>query len=164
VRLRAAVASGAVLALVGLSGCMGGETKKTGAIGDELSAEKVKVTVERVDREVPEPESDITGLSVPSSGYRLIGVRVNVCSGYEAAIGNFSFSLESSEGEARPKHVARNYDSMFRGVRDDCERGWLVYEIPRGASPTKVKFRFDESGNSRDQADNVEARFEWEVE
>ena len=117
-----------------------------------------------VDREVPEPRSDITGLSKPSAGYRLIGVRVNVCSGYEAAIGNFSFALESSEGDARPKYVARNYRERFVGVRDACERGWIVYEIPRGASPTKVRFAFDETGNSRDQSDNVEARFEWDVE
>jgi hypothetical protein len=150
------------LTVFALAGC--GDTEKSGSSGDELSAEKVKVTVEKVDREVPEPRSDITGLSKPSSGYRLIGVRVNVCSGYEAAIGNFSFSMESSDGEARPKHTARNYSEMFRGVRDDCERGWLVYEIPRGAKPTKVKFRFDETGNSREQSDNVAARFEWDVE
>jgi hypothetical protein len=150
------------LAVLALAGC--GAEEKSGSLGDELSAEKVKVTVEKVDRRVPQPKRDITGLSLPSDGYRLVGVRVNVCSGYAAAIGNFSFSLESSDGDARPKHTARNYGSMFRGVRDDCERGWLVYEIPEEARPTKVRFKFDETGNSREQSDNVEARFEWDVE
>lgn len=155
---------GAAVAALGLGGCsFDGETKKSGSVGDELSAEKVRVKVEKIDREVPVPKRDITGLSVPSAGHRLIGVRVNVCSGYRAAIGSFSFSLEASEGGAEPKHVARNYDSMFRSVRDDCERGWLVYEIPRGAKPEKVKFKFDETGNAQDESDNVKARFEWDV-
>ena len=154
----------ACLAAALLSGCIGGATEKSGSVGDKLEAKRVEVTVERIDRRTPTPRRDITGLSLPSRGYKLVGVLAYVCSGYGAAIGQQQFELESSAGPGRPKYTARNYRNGFETVRDECERGWMVWEIPADSSPTKVRFSFDETGNSRDQADNLEARFEWDVE
>jgi hypothetical protein len=155
----------ACLATLAVGGCIaGGETKRTGAVGDKLAAERVEVTVERIDRRTPVPRKDITGLSLPAEGYELVGVLVNVCSGYGAAIGQFDFELETTAGDGRPKYTAKNYDRSFDTIRDECGRGWIVYEIPRESRPTRVRFAFDESGTSRDQSDNVRARFEWEVE
>ena len=154
----------ALLLAAALAGCIGGETEKSGSLGDELEAEKVAVTVERVDRRTPVPRRDITGLSLPNRGHRLVGVLAKVCSGYGAAIGQQQFTLETSAGEGRPKYTARNYGSRFETVRDECERGWMVWEIPSEARPTKVRFEFTETGSSRDQSDNLDASFEWKVE
>ncbi|HEX8053629.1 MAG TPA: hypothetical protein VF517_11620 [Thermoleophilaceae bacterium] len=141
-----------------------GETRKTGSVGDKLEAKRIEVTVEKVDRRTPVPRSDITGLSLPSSGHRLVGVLVNVCNDYGAVVGQFDFELETSTGEATPKYTARNYRESFQSVRDDCERGWIVFEIPEESRPTKVEFAFDESGTNRNTQDNLTARFEWKVE
>ena len=153
------------LAALALAGCLGtSETKRSGSVGDKHSAGRLDVTVERVDRETPVPKKDVTGLSVPRSGHRLVGVLVNVCSDYGAAIGPYDFKLETSEGSGRPKFPSSNYREEFETLRDGCKRGWIVYEIPRGASPQKVKFDFSDSGTNRNTQDNLDARFEWTVE
>jgi hypothetical protein len=155
----------ACIAAVTLGGCIaGGETKRTGSVGDELTADELEVTVQRVDRRTPVPDRDITGLSLPGDGMKLVGVLVKVCSGYGAAIGQFNFELESTAGEGRPKYTANNYRRSFETVRDECGSGWIVYEIPRDSRPTKVRFAFDDSGPVRTGGDNIEARFEWEIE
>jgi hypothetical protein len=141
-----------------------GETRKTGSVGDKLEAKRIEVTVERVDRRTPVPRSDVTGLSLPSSGHRLVGVLVNVCNDYGAVAQQADFALDTSAGEGRPKYTARNYRDRFDPVRDDCERGWIVYEIPEESRPTKVRFAFDESGTNRNTQDNLTARFEWKLE
>jgi hypothetical protein len=124
------------------------------------------VTVEKVDRRPPKPRRDITGLSVPSRGNRLVGVLVRVCSGHGGAIGAYDFSLETSDGTAKPKYGARNYRNSFDPVRDECGDGWIVFEAPSDSSPTKVKFSFDDTGRPGQQGGNDElyARFEWKVE
>jgi hypothetical protein len=153
------------LAATALGGCFDdAEVKRTGSVGDEHSAGRIEVTVERIDRETRVPKGDITGLSVPRSGYRLVGVLVNVCTDYGSAIGQYDFKLETSDGPGRLKFPANNYREDFSTVRDGCKRGWIVYEIPRGSSPTEVRFAFDDSGSNRNTRDNLEARFEWKVE
>jgi hypothetical protein len=154
-----------LLTALTLGGCIGGgETKRTGSVGDELTADDLEVTVLRVDRKTPVPEKDITGLSLPGDGMKLVGVLVKVCSGYGAAIGQFNFELESTAGDGRPKYTANNYRRSFETVRDECGSGWIVYEIPSESRPSKVRFAFDDSGPVRTGGDNLEARFEWEVE
>ena len=107
----------------------------------------------------------MTGLSLPARGYRLVGVLARLCSGHGGAIGQYDFALESSAGDGRPKYTARNYSRPFGTVRDDCGRGWIVFEIPRGARPTKVRFAFDDTRAVKpSQGKDLKARFEWEVE
>jgi hypothetical protein len=95
-------ASGAVaiLSLLALlvAGC--GTTEESGEVGETLSAEGLEVTVERVDTAVPVPRNDVTGLSTPGPGTKLIGARVRVCSEHGGAIGPFSFGVETSSGDS----------------------------------------------------------------
>ena len=85
----------APLALAGaLAGC--GTTEKSGHVGDELTANGVQVTVQRVTTNVPVPANDITGLSAPSPGKSLAGVLAKVCSNHGGAIGSYDFGLDSS--------------------------------------------------------------------
>ncbi|HKP90055.1 MAG TPA: hypothetical protein VJT75_08790 [Thermoleophilaceae bacterium] len=152
-------------AVLALAGCAGlGVTEKSGSIGDELTAKGLKVTVKRLDRHVPVPESDLSGLSSPRAGHRLVGARVRVCSDHGQAIGTYDFGVESSAGEARVKFPALNYDDRFESVRDGCEAGWLVLEIPRDSNVTTVTFRFEDTGSNQpgDNSD-VDARFSWKV-
>ena len=126
----------ALLGLSGLSGCfLDEETSKSGSVGDRLTADDLEVTVARIDRETPVPRKDITGLSVPREGNRLVGVLVKVCSDHGSAIGPWHFALETREGDGRPKYTANNYRRSFESMREGCEDGWIVYEIPRAASP-----------------------------
>jgi hypothetical protein len=124
------------------------------------------VTVQRVDRSPPTPRKDITGLSLPSSGNRLVGVLAKVCSGHGGAIGAYDFSLETSDGDAKPKFSARNYRRSFKPVRNDCGSGWIVFEAPTDSRPETVKFAFDDTGQAGPQGggDELSARFEWKVE
>ena len=152
------------LAAVGLvalaAGC--GTTEKAASVGDELTAEDLEVTVEKVDQKPPRPKRDVTGLSLPADGYKLVGVRVKVCSGHGGAINSSAFSIEASEGEGRLKFPARNYRDDFKVVRDDCGDGWIVFEIPEESNATKVKFEFEDTGHggpARD--DGTKAKFEW---
>ena len=160
-RAAATITGLAVTALA--AGC--GKTEKSGSVGDKLTAKDLEVTVLEVDQKVPKPRSDITGLSLPARGYKLVGVRVKVCSDHGGAIGPYSFSVESSEGKGRLKFPARNYRDDFEAIRDDCGDGWVVFEIPADSKATKVKFGFEDTGQAGPQGSNdeLDAEFEWEV-
>jgi hypothetical protein len=161
VRLAPALSVGALA----LAGCAGiGVTERSGRLGDELSARGLRVTVKRLDRHVPVPSSDLSGLSSPRSGFRLIGARVRVCSDHGGAIGTYDFGVETSRGEGRVKFPALNYDERFESLRQGCGGGWLVLEVPRGSRLEKVTFRFEDTGSARpDSHDQVDARFSWSV-
>ena len=120
------------------------------------------MTVERVDRRPRVPKSDVTGLSLPSRGHRLVGVRVRLCSGWGAAIGQQHFAVEP---DGRPKYNANNYRDEFETVRDDCEEGWMVFEIPRDSKPERVRFDFEDTGRGGPGGDDgLHAKFDWKVE
>ena len=160
--MRTSVAIVCVLALAVFgAGC--GKTEKSGSVGDELTADDLEVTVLEVDQRPPKPRRDVTGLSLPARGYRLVGVRVKVCSDHGGAIGPYSFSIESSQGKGRLKFPARNYRDDFEAIRDDCGDGWVVFEIPADSKATKVRFGYEDTGTSQRPQDAVDARFEWEV-
>jgi hypothetical protein len=123
------------------------------------------VTVKRLDRHVPVPESDVSGLSSPRAGHKLVGARVRVCSNHGAAIGTYDFGVETSAGEGRVKFPALNYGDRFESLRDGCDSGWIVLEIPRDSSLTEITFRFEDTGSNRpSDNDQVDARFAWKVE
>lgn len=165
VGVAARVLIAALGAALALGGCIfGGTTEKSGSVGDRLTADDLEVTVQRVDRRTPVPRKDITGLSLPASGYKLVGVLVRVCTGHGGVIGQFDFELDVSDGRARPKYTAKNYDRRFATLRDECGSGWIVYEIPRESRPTRVRFAFDDTGQVRTGRKSLMARFEWEVE
>lgn len=152
-------------AALALAACAGiGVTEKSGKLGDELTAKGLQVTVKKLDSEVPVPDSDLSGLSSPRAGHRLVGARVRVCSDHGQAIGTYDFGVETSSGDGRVKFPALNYDDRFESLRDGCEAGWLVLEVPRDARLTKVTFKFEDTGSNQagDNSD-VDARFSWKV-
>jgi hypothetical protein len=152
-------------AIVLFAGCAGiGVTEKSGRVGEELSANGLRVTVKRIDRHPPVPADDLSGLSSPAPGKRLVGARVRVCSNHGQAIGTYDFDAETSAGDGRVKFPAQNYADPFESLRDGCDSGWLVLEIPRGSDLTRVRFRFLDTGSAQpgDNSD-VDARFSWKV-
>ena len=149
-------------ALAATAGC--GTTEESGVVGDTLEAKGLRVTVEAVDTSVPAPTADVTGLSKPTPGSSLVGVRARVCSDHGGAIGGFDFGLETSDGDdGSLKHPQRNYSTSLETVRDGCGGGWVVFEIPKGSRPGRVSFGFEDTGTAMDQSENVDARFSWSV-
>jgi hypothetical protein len=153
------------MAVLMLAGCAGiGVTERSGSVGDELTAKGLRVTVKKLDGHVPVPASDLSGLSSPGSGRRLIGARVRVCSDHGGAIGTYDFGVETSAGEGRVKFPALNYDDRFESLRGGCDSGWLVLEIPRESRLEKITFRFEDTGSNQPGSnDEVDARFAWKV-
>jgi hypothetical protein len=161
VRLVPSLAVGAAV----LAGCAGvGVTEKSGSLGDELTARGLQVTVQKIDRRVPGQGDDVSGLSSPAPGKRLVGARVRVCSNHGQAIGTYDFGVDTSAGDGRVKFPAQNYDDPFESMRNGCDGGWLVLEIPRDSNLTRIRFRFLDTGSNQpgDNSD-VNARFSWNV-
>jgi hypothetical protein len=87
-----------------------------------------------------------------------------VCSDHGGAIGTYDFGVETSGGEGRVKFPALNYDDRFESLRDGCEAGWLVLEIPRESTLRKITFRFEDTGSAQPgDTGEVDARFSWKV-
>lgn len=146
---------------VAVAGC--GTTEKSGDVGDTLTAKGIEATVETVTTKVPVPASDVTGLSQPSPGFKLVGARVRVCSDHGGAIGAYDFGLDTTSGDARLKYPERNYGDSFETLRDDCGAGWVVFEIPESAQPERVTFGFEDTGSSQQPQTSVDAKFSWAV-
>jgi hypothetical protein len=133
-------------------------------VGDTLEAEGLRVAVEAVDTSVPTPKEDVTGLSQPSPGSTLVGVRAHVCSDHSGAIGGFDFGFDTRDGaDGRLKQTQRNYPKSLEVVRDGCGDGWVVFEVPKGSRPDTVSFGFEDTGTAMDESENVDARFSWSV-
>jgi hypothetical protein len=146
-----------------VAGC--GTTEESGSVGQELTAKGLRVTVRAVDRSPPLPKQDVTGLSLPAQGFRLVGVRVHVCSNHGGAIGAYSFGIETTGDRGRLKFPARNYARPFEVVRDGCGGGWVVFEVPADTRPARVTFGFEDTGSAQPGSHNeVKARFAWNVE
>jgi hypothetical protein len=161
-RLRLITISPLAAIAIGASGC--GTTEKSGQVGDTLSAKGLQATVQQVDTRVPVPESDVTGLSQPAPGAKLVGAQVKVCSDHGGAIGPYDFGLDTSSGDdAKLKYPEHNYDDSFEIVRDGCGDGWVVFEIPQSSKPDKVTFGFEDTGTSQHPETQVDARFSWTV-
>lgn len=137
--------SAAVVLALALSAC--GTTEREGKVGDTLDGRDVAATLLEFRPEV---------------GRRLAAVRVSLCSENEQAIGAFAFVLEYDGGKAQPVRPQPVFDDEFEVVRDRCERGWIVYAVPRGAKPTALTFAFDDTGSNQpgDHREN-HLRFRW---
>jgi hypothetical protein len=151
----------AVVAVTVVVAC--GTTEKDGSVGDELSANGIEVTVDRVDRSPPEPRKDISGLSKPGPGKQLVGAHVRVCSDHGGAVGAYHFGIETSAGKGKLKFPARNYRDDYETLRDDCGEGWIVFEIPAGARTERITFGFEDTGATRRENERVDAKFSWTV-
>lgn len=159
---RALLPAATALALLATTGC-GSTVEKSGAVGDKLTAKNISVTVEQVDTKVPVPKRDITGLATPAAGYRLLAVKATVCNGRGAAIGQYDFQLKATDGTPRLKFPAHNYSERLGTVRDSCGSGWIVFEVPTGATPTAVTFGFDNTTPVRQGGQDLHARLTWNL-
>ncbi len=136
-----------VLAVLLLAGC--GTTTKSGAVGDTLSGGGVNVTLLRVDRHPPVPRDDVSGLSSPAPGDRLMGTLVRVCSQVGPAIGTSDVSLALDGGShAQVRFPSMNYAQAFDDLRIGCVGGWIVFEYPVGGRPSEMRSAFDDTGDS----------------
>jgi hypothetical protein len=162
VKTRALLLCIIALLAVAAAGC--GTTEESGNVGDTLSANGLQATVEEVDTQVPIPESDVTGLSQPTPGSKLVGTRVRVCTNHGGAIGSYDFGVETTSGDnGTLKFPEQNYDDGFDTVRDGCGGGWVVFEIPRSSAPGKVTFGFEDTGSYRHEQSQVNAKFSWAI-
>jgi hypothetical protein len=152
-----------ITAAVALAGC--GTTSKSGHVGSTLSGDGVAVTLQRVDEHPPVPRYDVTGLSRPTRGDRLLGARAKVCSSVGPAIGQYQFTAATSDGgELHPKYAASNYPDPFDVVRVGCTSGWIVFEAPAEIRFTEIRFRFDnEGGQVAGQPPEAHVRFSWKL-
>jgi hypothetical protein len=154
-----------VCAVALVAGC--GTTTKSGHVGDTFSGGGLKVTVERVELRPPAPGDDVTGLSSPAPGNRLIAARVRVCNKYDFAVGTYDFGLSlDGGGEGTVKFPQMNYADGFDHVRTGCARGWIVFELPSSRKPSKIHFAYDDTGsggsNMSGRPESHE-RFSWSV-
>jgi hypothetical protein len=147
--------------------CACGTTTRSGQLGDTFSGGGIEVTVDAIDERPPVPKHDVTGLSSPARGDRLIAARVHICSKQGAAIGTFDFALSlAGGGDARVKFPQTNYPDGFDSLRTGCSRGWIVFELPSGKQPSKVRFAFDDTGASNGSfggRSESHERFSWSV-
>jgi hypothetical protein len=162
--IRAFLAISCAAALV-LAGC--GTTTRSGHIGETFSGGGLRVTVERVDQHPPVPAGDVTGLSSPAPGDRLLGARVHICSKQGAAIGTYDFALALDGGGAgRVKFPQENYANAFESLRTGCARGWIVFELPRASRVSTITFAFDDTGTSNANGSGrpeSHERFSWSL-
>jgi hypothetical protein len=144
-------------------GC--GTATRSGLLGDTLSTGSLHVTVQRVDLHPPIPKDDVTGLSRPAPGERLVGVRVRVCSGIGPAIGSWDFGISvDGGGPSTVNNAQTNYVNGFDSLRLGCSRGWVVFQIPQASRPTAIRFAFDDTGDAAGAAPHrgeTHARFSW---
>ena len=160
IRALTAIVVAALAAAV--AGC--GTTERSGDVGETLSAKGLEVTVEEVDTTVPVPANDITGLSQPRPGSKLVGALVLVCTDHGGAIGPYDFGVETTSGDhGALKFPQRNYERSFESLRDDCGDGWVVFEIPTDSEPEKVTFAFEDTGTADHPETQVDAKFSWAV-
>ncbi len=157
------VTSVAAALCIATAGC--GTTAKSGAVGSTLAGDGIAVTLQRVDMHPPVPRHDVTGLSLPRSGDRLLGARARVCSSVGPAIGQFQFTAATSDGgELHPKYAASNYADSFDVVRVGCTSGWIVFEAPAEIRFTEIRFSFDnDSSHLAGAPPEAHVRFSWKL-
>ena len=146
-----------------ISGC--GTATRSGLLGETLSTGSLHVIVERVDLHQPMPAGDVTGLSRPALGNRLVGARVRVCSQIGPAIGTWDFSVAvDGGGQSIVNNVQTNYTYSFDSLRQGCAAGWIVFQIPRSSTPSAIRFSFDDTGDAAGaypSRGETHARFSW---
>src|SRR5215211_4417158 len=158
---RRAVLTAALAAALLVGAC--GTTKREGHVGDTLRAGGLRATLIKFDAEVPAVR-DYSGLGAPGPGMRLFGVKTKVCNDRGRAIGAYDFGLELDGGDkTRLRFPQGSYSDGFEGLRDGCERGWIVFEGPAGSRAKSVTFSYDETGSGGPGGEKEKhARFRWD--
>ena len=138
--LTSRAAMGCLASALLFGGC--GSTEREGEVGDTHSSQDLRVTVVKVDRKAPR----------------------KVCKDPGQAVRAYDFELETGSGErTRPKLPQSVYPDDFDVVREDCERGWIVFEVPTDSTLEQVHFTFDDTGSARSGDKENHARFSWSL-
>src|SRR3954462_1390667 len=141
-----------------------GTTTRDGHVGDTLRAGGLRATVIKFATEVP-TRHDYSGLGAPGPGMRFFGVNAKVCNDRGQAIGAYDFGLALEGGEkAKLRFPQQSYSNGFDGLRDGCDRGWIVFEAPAGSRAKSVGFKYDDSGSAGPSgASEKHASFRWDL-
>ncbi len=155
-----------LIAALVLAGC--GTTSIRGEVGDALKGEHLQAKLLAWVPTVPERRlrDDVTGLNTPRRGMRFAAVDVALCNDTGAAAMAWQFELRMDDGaKARPHQPTSVYENTLETVRDGCERGWVVFQIPTGARPTALQYEFDwsEPGINGVPRDSEHVRFDWSL-
>src|SRR4051812_13313181 len=152
-----------------VAGCSltGKTVEKDGTIGSTLTGPHgLAVTLVKYDKRTPKVERDITGLASAPEGTHFVAFEVKVCVGDAGlpTISGRNFTADLAKGgEAEQKFPQTVYPDDFDLVgTEGCEQGHLVFIVPRGDSPTDLKFDLDYSKPSPDgTSSNTKVRFTW---
>jgi len=161
-RARVAIVVAALL----VAGC--GTTERHGEVGDALKGDHLQAKLLRFVPRVPERllSRDVTGLNAPARGMRFAAADVAVCNDTGAAAIPWRFELRLGGGASvHPRGPTSIYDDALETVRDGCDRGWVVWQVPADVEAESVYYEFDWS-HRRGSSTSVEEehdRFHWTV-
>jgi hypothetical protein len=162
---RALTGAIAVSAALLVAAC--GTTTLSGKVGATLHTGGLAVTVDRFDPHPPIPAHDVTGLSRPAPGSRLVAAHVHVCSKMGPAIGSWNFSVAlTGGGQSSVNNAQTNYPDGFDSLRTGCSVGWIVFQVPQTSRPGSVNFAFDDTGNAGSaysERREKHVRFRWAI-
>jgi hypothetical protein len=156
-----------LIAVLALAGCA---TERHGKVGDALKGDRLQAKLLTFVPEVPERRlgHDVTGLNAPGRGMRFAAADFAVCNQTGAAAIPWRFELRLGDGSSVHPHGAMSvYDDALEMVRDGCDRGWVVWQIPAQATAKSVYYEFDWSHqNGQPGSGSVSEehdRFDWSL-
>jgi hypothetical protein len=158
----------ALIPVVALALTACGTTERHGEVGDALKGDRVQAKLLRFVARVPERRlgHDVTGLNAPARGMRFAAADVAVCNDTGAAAIAWRFELRLADGSSVHPHGPTSvYDDALETVREGCDRGWVVWQIPADARAASVYYEFDWS-HRRGTSPSIEEehdRFHWSL-
>jgi hypothetical protein len=152
--------------MLALAGC--GTNERSGAVGDALKGDHVQAKLLRFVARVPERRlsHDVTGLNAPARGKRFAAADVAVCNDTGAAAIAWRFELRLADGSSvHPNGPTSIYDDALETVREGCDRGWVVWQIPADVRAESVYYEFDWSRRrgSSSAIEEEHDRFHWSL-
>jgi hypothetical protein len=156
-----------VIAVLVLAGC--GTTERHGKVGDALKNRHLQAKLLDFVPTVPERRlgHDVTGLNAPAHGMRFAAADVAVCNDTGAAAIPWRFELRLAGGASvHPKQPTFVYDDALDVVRDGCDSGWVVWEVPSGAKAKSLYYEFDwthRTSSTSSSTTGEHDRFHWSL-
>jgi hypothetical protein len=156
-----------LLAVLAVAGC--GATERTGAVGDALKGKHVQAKLLAWVPTVPAKRlgHDITGLSTPAHGMRFAAADIALCNDTGAAAIAWHFELRLDDSSSvHPQTASQVYDDQLDTVRDGCDRGWIVYQVPKAAKVKTLHYEFDwshQTANGSSYSESEHDRFDWSL-
>jgi hypothetical protein len=141
--------------------------RHNGVAGDTFKGTGgLRVTLVRYIPRVRRPGRDVTGLASPKPGTHFVAFLVRMCINTSnlptISEQNFSVPLVGG-GEAAAKFPQTVYaDDLDLLGEAGCERGYLVFQVPRGARPSDLRFGLDiNKSTSEGYSNDTDIRYDW---